>query len=148
MSTRGNIAIRLKEEHLNTVLEFNENIKPNLRSLSCLNTVMTNAATPYLQIYNHHDSYPSHLGKILFNHYKTYDEVLNLILAGDTSGVGPETTSYYAPYDGYDDTKPSSTVKPLQNEEYLYVFENNQWFIQGKAYTELTPLTEEIIIND
>ena len=69
----------------------------------------------------------------------------NISLAGYAFTV---ETDAYAELDDWDDVKPDALDEPSQEEEYLYVFEDNQWFIQGKAYTELTLLTEEIIAND
>ena len=147
MSTRGNIAIKLNSSDRVSTLKYNPDVLPAVRRKNNIGDVEA-GDKPYLQIYNHHDSYPSHLGKILLNHYNSYEKALNLILAGDTSSVGEWKTDAYAELDDWDDVKPDALDEPSQEEEYLYVFEDNQWFIQGKAYTELTLLTEEIIAND
>ena len=147
MSTRGNIAIKLNSSDRVSTLKYNPDVLPAVRRKNNIGDVEAEDK-PYLQIYNHHDSYPSHLGKILLNHYNSYEKALNLILAGYTSSVGEWKTDAYAELDDWDDVKPDALDEPSQDEEYLYVFEDNQWFIQGKAYSELTPLTEEIIAND
>lgn len=147
MSTRGNIAIKLNSSDRVSTLKYNPDVLPAVRKKNNIGDVEA-GDKPYLQIYNHHDSYPSHLGKILLNHYNSYEKALNLILAGYTSSVGELKTDAYAELDDWDDVKPDAIEKPSQKEIYLYVFEDNQWFIQGNAYTELTPLTEEIIANN
>lgn len=152
MSTRGNIAIRLRDEHQNANLVYDpaagvdtSNGTDIMSKISHVNP----GGNRYLQIYNHHDSYPSYLGRKLLNHYMDYDKVLNLILAGDTSGVNNNTTACYVSYgDDYEDTRPAALQDPSWNEEYLYVYEDGKWFVQGHDIETLTELTQDIIDND
>lgn len=147
MSTRGNIAIKLNSSDRVSTLKYNPDVLPAVKRKNNIGDVEA-GDKPYLQIYNHHDSYPSHLGKILLNNYNSYEKALNLILAGDTSSVGEWKTDAYAELDDWDDVKPDALEEPSQDEQYLYVYEDGQWFIQGGEYTVLTPLTQEIIDND
>lgn len=149
MSTRGNIAIKLSVSDREGTLKYNPQFTP-MSPIMMLERVGTiePLGKPYLQIYNHHDSYPSHLGRILLNHYNDYEKALNLVLAGDTSGVDENSTDAYVKYDSWGDVKPEIIDEPYQDEQYLYVYEDGQWFIQGKEYPVLTPLTQEIIDND
>ena len=149
MSTRGNIAIKLSLSDREGTMKYNPQFTP-MSPIMILERVGTvePLGKPYLQIYNHHDSYPSHLGRILLNHYNDYEKALNLILAGDTSGVGENRTDAYVRYDSWGDVKPEIVDEPYQGEQYLYVFEDGQWLIQGGEYPTLTPLTQEIIDND
>ena len=43
----------------------------------------------YLTIYCHWDGYPDGVGQTLHDHYKTFDQVQNLILLGNLSSLGP-----------------------------------------------------------
>lgn len=148
MSTRGNIAIKLSVSDRGGTLKYNPDFTPQSRvNANKFDTVEPLGKT-YLQIYCQHDSYPSHLGKMLLNHYNDYEKALNLILAGDTSGVSENETDAYARYDDWDDVKPEIIDKPYQGEQYLYVYEDGQWFIQRGENPTLTPLTQEIINND
>lgn len=147
MSTRGNIAIKLNSSDRVSTLKYNPDVLPAVKRNNNIGDVEA-GDKPYLRIYNHHDSYPSHLGKILLNHYNDYEKALNLVLAGDTSGVREWETDAYAELDDWDDVKPDALDEPYQSEQYLYVYEDGQWFIQGGEYPTLTPLTQEIIDND
>lgn len=46
-------------------------------------------------IYCHHDGYLSYVGMILFNYYKSYDKVLDLINLGDISSLGTEPSEAF-----------------------------------------------------
>ncbi len=96
-----------------------------------------------LSAYNHWDSYPEWLGRILKTHYNTKQKVEELIDGGDMSS--PWTTSrwtrdgateveeygpeYYS--DRGEDCPPrrdSSLVEYLANgEEYAYLFVDGEW---------------------
>lgn len=54
-------------------------------------------------IYCHHDGYLSYVGMILFNYYKSYDKVLDLINLGNISSLGTE------PSEAFDSTKKIKT---------------------------------------
>lgn len=43
----------------------------------------------YLTIYCHWDGYPTGVGQTLYDHYKTFEQVQNLILLGNLSRLGP-----------------------------------------------------------
>ena len=75
MSTRSNIAIKLKEEDRNR--DF---IAPD-------NSVFNPGGKAYLQIYCHFDGYPDGVGQDLLDEKFTYEEALNFIMLGDHSTV-------------------------------------------------------------
>ena len=89
-----------------------------------------------LQIYNHNDGYPDHLGYILKNYYNTYERALALILAGDTSFVDDDKTAAYCTRDGYERVAPRCFDHPRQYEEYLYTFIDGEWKI-GENFENL-----------
>ena len=135
MATRANIAIVLKPEDQNVPLNFMSNRFKDVRPLvgrgkeSEIEFTDVVADKPVLQIYNHHDGYPDHLGTVLNRYYNDYERALALILAGDTSFVDQHSTEAYAsrPDEGYERNKPVILDHSRVNEEYLYTFVNGQW---------------------
>jgi hypothetical protein len=79
----------------------------------------------YSVSYCHWDGYPSHVGKILYAHYKTEESIRKLIDGGDISSIELDGTPNY-----YSDTKPlvcsgyMDLLSTVSNNgaEYLYVF--------------------------
>ena len=96
MATRANIAIVLNSEDRDKPLNFmsdrfkevrpllEKNLAEEVQEKCNFVDIMSHKV---LQIYNHHDGYPDHLGYILKKYYNTYEKALALILAGDTSFV-------------------------------------------------------------
>jgi hypothetical protein len=112
------------------------------------------------QIYCHWDGYLEHNGKILLEHYNTYDRVEELMNLGNLSllapSVNPTTThTFKNPEDGVcvaygrdrgeDDTQArkywDKEMYRLsgQVEEYNYLFENGEWYYStnGKIYHKI-----------
>ena len=133
MSTRANIAIVLKPEDQNVPLNFMserfKEVRPKVEKESEIEFTDVIANKPVLQIYNHHDGYPDHLGTVLNRYYNDYERALALILAGDTSFVDQHSTKAYAsrPDEGYERNKPVILDYSRTNEEYLYTFVNGKW---------------------
>ena len=138
MATRANIAIVLKPEDQNVPLNFMSNRFKNVRpevgmvdigEESEIEFTDVVADKPVLQIYNHNDGYPDHLGIVLNKYYNDYEKALALILAGDTSFVDQHSTKAYAsrPDEGYERNKPVILDHSTINEEYLYTFVDGKW---------------------
>ena len=135
MATRANIAIVLKPEDQNVPLNFMSERFKDVRPLvglgkeSEIEFTDVIADKPVLQIYNHHDGYPEHLGAVLNKYYNDYERALALILAGDTSFVDQHSTKVYAsrPDEGYESNKPVILDHSRVNEEYLYTFMDGKW---------------------
>lgn len=135
MATRANIAIVLKPEDQNVPLNFMsdrfKDVRPKVGMGEESEIEFTDiiANKPVLQIYNHHDGYPDHLGTVLNRYYNDYEKALALILAGDTSFVDQHGTKVYAsrPDEGYERNKPVILDYARTNEEYLYTFVNGKW---------------------
>lgn len=133
MATRANIAIVLKPEDQNVPLNFMsdrfKDVRPKVVNESEIEFTDIIANKPVLQIYNHHDGYPDHLGAVLNKYYNDYEKALALILAGDTSFVDQHSTKAYAsrPDEGYERNKPVILNHSRVNEEYLYTFMNGKW---------------------
>lgn len=114
MSTRSNIAIHVKETDFERVSE------------RCGKKV--SAEKPFIQIYCHHDGYPEHMLDELRDNFGSYEQALELILLGDTSGVFNGKSEAYTNYgESYEDNAPDVMETPECWEEYLYVFDNNTW---------------------
>lgn len=139
MATRANIAIVLKPEDQNVPLNFMserfKDVRPKIgmdkAEESEIEFTDVIADKRVLQIYNHHDGYPDHLGTVLNRYYNDYERALALILAGDTSFVDQHSTEAYAsrPDEGYERNKPAILDYSRTNEEYLYTFVNGKWVI-------------------
>lgn len=138
MATRANIAIVLKPEDQNIPLNFMSDRFKDVRPLvgmvdiggeSEIEFTDVIANKPVLQIYNHNDGYPDHLGEVLNKYYNDYEKALALILAGDTSFVDQHSTKAYAsrPDEGYERNKPVILDHSRVNEEYLYTFVDGKW---------------------
>lgn len=145
MATRANIAIVLNSEDRNKPLNFmsdrfNE-VRPHL-GMDLAEEVQEECnfvdvmSPKVLQIYNHNDGYPDHLGYILRKYYNTYEKALALILAGDTSSVDDDRTVAYCTRDGYERVTPRCFDHPTQYEEYLYTFIDGEWKV-GEDFENL-----------
>lgn len=152
MATRANIAILLNDEDSKSVLNFFDkrfdevrpeinplhwgctdekvNIRENICDVKCKD------GHKYLQIYVHNNGYPDGLGYILNKYYDTYEKVLALILAGDTSSVDEEVTVAYVGRNEPYATRvlPKSCEKPTCDESYLYVFGEDGWEAYSYSY--------------
>ena len=85
-----------------------------------------------LSVYHHWDGYPSWLGRILKTHYNTKAKVSELIDGGDMSSCwGDDNQPEY--YSARGENCPPSLMKLNEyldknnNEEYAYIFRNNEW---------------------
>lgn len=123
----------------------------------------------FIQIYNHFDSYPEYLGKMLLNNYNTLEKAEALIALGDCSVIEknlnpqghhtfikPEkdvTIAYNRDRDeNWEDVKPRMTtnIEKLESNEFVYIFNtepNNQflekaWYISdnGAPFTKLVDI--------
>lgn len=115
MSTRSNIAIKLKEEDRNK--DF---IAPD-------DSVFNPGGKAYLQIYCHFDGYPEGVGQQLLYENFTYEQALNFIILGDHSTV---KEAYILRGEKWQDDKPKCIDEPKCQEEFLYCFMDNAWFIE------------------
>lgn len=113
MSTRSNIAIKVLPTDYEKV---NEKLGDNY----------VNDANPYLQIYSHHDGYPEHMMEELPTYYPTYEDALELVMQGDTSGTyNGSNQPYTSRGESYRSNMPRAMSEPDCEQEYLYVFEND-----------------------
>lgn len=106
----------------------------------------------FKKVYCHWDGYPSHNGKILLNHYKTYNDVDKLLNLGDMSILGEKCdgepghsfetkkelqTVYYGRDRGEDNVSFQifDDYRSIPKEEYNYLFKNDKWFVDGEKLT-------------
>ena len=158
MATRSNIAIILRPEDRNRTLnvmdECFNGYRPRMQCPYCrsakpedLKNIFPNCepnGNPVLQIYCHWDGYPDGVGASLQSSYNSYEKALALILGGDVSVVDEKYTCPYSIGDGEDPNWNVPTVldKPKLNEEYLYVFNHDEWFVQELGSTEFKSVKE------
>lgn len=116
MSTRSNIVIKVKPADYVTV--------------SNIINAKVDDKTPYIQIYSHHDGYPDHMLDELETYFNDYDVALKMILAGNTSGIYYGSSKTYTNLgESYEDNAPWPVEHPSFDEDYLYVFENDEWTV-------------------
>lgn len=116
-----------------------------------------NADTSYDYIYCHWDGYYEHAGNILLKYYNTKEKVDDLIALGDLSSIGkklnPTTDSH-----SFDNPEPDvcvaygrdrrekdvsphhCTAIDLNAEEYVYLYENDEWYTAVTHPTKPTKL--------
>ena len=104
----------------------------------------------YRCIYNHGDGYPSHLGKVLLQHYKDKDRVKSLIEKGSFSsiqddGIVLEKDLYNEPAVITKD--PEKFIKDRWGE-YMYLYDTDtRWHFKKCGYnqTEWIEMTADSI---
>lgn len=123
MSTRCNVAIRLKEEDLGKTLKVDGS-----------HYFETNKEYPTIEIYIHHDGYPTGVGHDLINKLpQDYKSVLHYVLQGDRTSF---STSYTECGEKWEDNKPDSIGGDIWTddneipESYYYFFTNNKWYFR------------------
>lgn len=145
MPTKANIAIVLNSEDRDKSLNFMSDRFKEVRPLLEKNLAeevqekcnfVDIVSHKVLQIYNHYDGYPDHLGYVLRKYYNTYEKALVLILAGDTLFVNNNRTDACCINKGYDIAAPKCFDHPTQCEEYLYTFIDGEWKI-GENFENL-----------
>ena len=141
MSTRCNVAIKLRKEDLNKTLTIVEN--------ETLHELKTDAGYSYMFIYIHHDGYLQGVGYGLLNELGTdYETVKNYIMEGDR-------TSFDEPYincgELWEDDKPEfcKSIDGTIPNDYFYLFDDGKWFYRYfKDDGSLKELTQEVIDNN
>ena len=138
MSTRCNVAIKLKPEDLNKKLTFVENNR--------IHELYVDSGFSYMFIYIHHDGYLKGVGYGLLNELGTdYEAVKNYIMLGSR-------TSFETPYiecgEDWENDKPrfyKSIDGPIPND-YFYLFKDGKWYYRWfKDDGSLKELTQEVI---
>ena len=100
----------------------------------------------YIEIYHHWDGYPSSLGKTLLDEFNDYDKALNLCLGGDASTINNDVIKQYTPWRGesWEYCKPSMLDAPRYWNDYLYKFEDGEWYVMGGYSNEFVKLADYI----
>lgn len=87
----------------------------------------------YIGIYCHWDGDKSSTGATLKRHFKTYDEVLNLLVGGFASGISCGHVKHYANRNisDWEEIKPiQGSLDDIRNNiygQYEYIFEDGKW---------------------
>ena len=121
----------------------------------------------YVSVYCHFDGYTSHVGKLLFCHYNTYEKALALVSLGHLSSLDasiecPPGHSYDTRVDGYTvcygrdrgetDQAPIvesciEGVRLCNFQQYNYLFQDGKWYLHGKQ-GYMSELTFDAAEND
>lgn len=113
----------------------------------------------YKTVYLHYDGYLSYTGKILLNHYNTFDKVEQFIRLGDASYITesiecPDGHTFNTPVDGYSvfykRDRGEEGVDAYECDTYEEVMERNRQecnylFQDGKWYVNDEELTKEMV---
>lgn len=112
-------------------------------------------------VYNHSDGYPSYVGKLLLEHYNSYDKARALVALGDISVLDesiekPEGHSFENRVDGYTvfygrdrgETLTEAKVHKSWREymmtladswyDYAYLYSRGEWLYMPMYHQELT----------
>lgn len=109
--------------------------------------VVENPDQTFDSIYVHSDGYPSYEGAMLLKHYTDPEKIAALLDIGSVSFIAastecPEGHSFQHPVKGYcvaygrdrgekgTEARRNEVELPLE-EEYTYLFKNNQWYLMG-----------------
>ena len=154
MSTNSTIVLKLRKEDIGRIKKCNIqncNIKSKknyrFETLPIMKFIKDKVkpiklSNPYIKIYHHWDGYPDTLGKWLKEHYRSYQDVLNLMLVGDCSTI----IDGVIPYIGFEDDREWAEYKPelldeipecCYNYQYLAVINPNnpekvKWYWRDK----------------
>ena len=140
MSTRCNIAIRLKDEDKGKTVKPWNNIEI---------TIPKDAEI--MDIYCHFDGYLDGVGAGLLSDFNNYDDVFNMIIKGDMSSL--DDHYYGRPNEDWDYIKPVfyKSIKEIFNEngnipnDYYYLFDNNTWkYLEYGKTSEFRILDEDV----
>ena len=122
MSTRCNIAIKLKESDLDKELTFDD-----------IHFLKTKREFPYMEIYCHHDGYPENARKFLYQKagLTDYESVLKYILEGDRTNF---ETAYTSCGEQWSDNRPYmyASLDGDIPEKYYYIFMDGKWYYKER----------------
>ena len=133
MSTNATIVLKLRREDIGhfkkcDVQKCNistERIFGSLPNMGFIRDKVKNVklSKPYIKIYHHWDGFPNTLGEWLKEHYRSYQDVLNLMLVGDCSSI----IDGVIPYIGFDDDREWAENKPELLDEIPKCWYNYQY---------------------
>jgi hypothetical protein len=150
MSTNCCIILKVRDTDKGKLLSFNKSKLPlvlknwkafdknnNLiwdrTGIDTTNPIMVNS--DFIAIYCHWDGYKDGVGKTLKRCFKSYDEVMNLILGGDCSEIAFKGIIHYAnkEYADWEDIKPgqANTKSGLYSQyggQFVYYFDEKEWW--------------------
>lgn len=167
MATRSNIFLKLNQTEINhpglkadKAFAMSHNIDEKVYDTK-MTPVKTDKDTKYLGIYCHFDGYPEYMGALLTQHYNNYNDILNLVLCGDTSSIDEKSTETYVrrgerwtkdPEKGvYHSVAPKALpeIKELSGDtEFIYLFEDNRWKFTEVPWTPDEEKTPEFLRKD
>lgn len=138
MSTRCNIAIKLKEKDLNKELTYDG-----------IHFLKTNEAYPYMEVYCHHDGNPKNAKDFFFKRGRLtdYESVLNYIIQGDRSTFDK---SYTERGEQWPDNRPYmfASLEGDIPEQYYYIFMDGKWYYKERTSANDQPMEWKELVPD
>lgn len=170
MGTFARIILHVKAKDIGNTIRFDKKKFPSKITLE-KEEYLENGLTPeseaiiipkeeYAAGYVNFDGHIESVGKVLFNNFKTYEEVLNLLCLSPWSYLEEDKAlSYYLWYTGSEERRKQclqpervkvyfdSDDKALSEGFYYYKFEEGKWWVFAPyiGITNWTELTEELI---
>ena len=137
MGTTSMIWLKVRKEDYGKVMKTDFSKLPNpvvdvnydIQSV----TIPNNIEDLYLGVYCNFDGYHDGVGVELAKKFKTYEQVLNMILLGELSYMIDEIRSYHC----WRDENPTiwrSEGKPYGTQDYYYCFDEDYINGQDKSY--------------
>ncbi len=117
-------------------------------------------------IYCHHDGYVTGVGRLLFLHYPSPEQVDSLLALGDLSSLGAtpdECTAYFRDYEApWDEVQPLTVCEPtfsiqafeaFPGLEFIYLLKEDEpgswnWYYQKRGDASLVPVSQSINIDE
>ena len=138
MSTRCNIAIKLKEKDLNKELTYDD-----------IHFLKTKEEYPYMEVYCHHGGSPDMAKDFFFNRAKLtdYESVLRYILQGDRTSFD---TSYTECGEQWPHNRPYmfASLEGDIPELYYYIFMDGKWYYKERVSANDQPMEWIELIAD
>lgn len=133
MSTRSNIYLKLNNESKGQTIKLDKTKLPSPLVNDVFETpdLTIPQDANFIGVYHHWDGYVTGVGKTLFENYKDYETILNLLVLGDFSTINGDITAYHAwrnentPPKFYTDK--TLSAKKAVREEYAYLFDGKKW---------------------
>ncbi len=93
----------------------------------------------FLQAYCHFDGYIKHNGFNLNNYFETQEKALELVRGGNIRTINADEVEYYG-----EEPSTARTIDEIDEQEYMYVFQNNEWFWKESGEKHYKNLNDSI----
>lgn len=149
MSTSAHIFIRLDDSDIGKTMKQDlSKIGVNMNFVKEQPREVT-LEKRYMGIRCQWDCYPDGVGNVLLSEFKDKESIINLLLGGDASsligGVVQYATIYEESKEPWEYNKPKFyDAIPDTTEDFLYLFQDNVWYIRKHNESEFKWLSDVI----